>query len=286
LYYWLQAEKSEFERIAFGNTIKTIGLPYFRALKVPLPLLPEQRAIAMALSDVDALIGAQDLLIAKKRELKQASMQQLLAGQRRLPGFHGDWEVKQLGEIGTFSKGQGIRKDDLIAHGIPCIRYGEIYTRHNDYVRGFHSFIPAEIAEQSRRLRKGDMLFAGSGETSEEIGKCVAFLGQHEAYAGGDIVILSPSEQDSLYLGYLMNHSSVSSQKARMGQGDAVVHISARNLAQLQLRLPPLSEQTAIASVLSDMDAEIGALEHRRDKTSALKQGMMQELLTGMTRLA
>jgi type I restriction enzyme S subunit len=260
-------------------------MPALKGFGLPLPPVPEQRIIAAALSDVDALIDALDGLIAKKRNLKQAAMQELLTGGRRLPGFHGDWEVKRLGEIGTFSKGQGIRKDEVVADGIPCIRYGEIYTRHNDYIRDFQSFIPAEVAAQSQRLRKGDLLFAGSGETAEEIGKCVAFLSEKEAYAGGDIVILSPFGQDSLYLGYLMNHSSVSSQKARMGQGDAVVHISARNLGQLHLRLPLLLEQTAIASVLSDMDAEIAALEQRRDKTRDLKQGMTQELLTGKTRL-
>lgn len=166
-----------------------------------------------------------------------------------------------------------------------CIRYGEIYTKHHDYIRGFHSFIPREIASQSQRLRKGDLLFAGSGETAEEIGKCVAFLGDEEAYAGGDIVVFSPVDQDSMYLGYLMNHASVSCQKSRMGQGHAVVHISARNLALLDLRLPKFEEQTGIAAVLSDMDAEIAALEARRDKTRALKQGMMQELLTGRIRL-
>ncbi len=247
--------------------------------------LPEQRAIARALTDVDALIGALDQLIVKKRNLKHAAMQQLLTGHRRLPGFTDQWEMKRLGEIGSFSKGQGIRKDEVVADGIPCIRYGEIYTRHNDYIRNFHSFIPPAIAEQSQRLRKGDLLFAGSGETSEEIGKCVAFLGDEEAYAGGDIVICSPSGQDSLYLGYLMNQTSISSQKARMGQGDAVVHISARNLAELKLSLPKFPEQTAIAAVLSEMDAELAALEQRLAKTRDLKQGMMQELLTGRTRL-
>jgi type I restriction enzyme S subunit len=88
-----------------------------------------------------------------------------------------------------------------------------------------------------------------------------------------------------MFLGYLMNHSTVAKQKASMGQGDAVVHISARNLAELELQLPPLPEQTAIAAVLSDMDAEIAALEARRDKTRLLKRGMMQELLTGKNRL-
>jgi len=149
----------------------------------------------------------------------------------------------------------------------------------------FYSFIPRQVAKQSQRLRKGDLLFAGSGETAEEIGKCVAFLGDEEAYAGGDIVLFTPSDQDAMYLGYLMNHSSISDQKARMGQGDAIVHISAKSLAQLELRLPHLEEQTAIATVLSDMDAELAALDARREKTRALKQGMMHELLTGRIRL-
>ena len=105
LYYWLQGEKSEFERIAIGNTIKTIGLPYFRALNIPLPPLPEQRAIAGALGDVDALIGALDQLIAKKRDLKKAAMQQLLTGKKRLPGFHGKWELKRLGDVAEMGSG-------------------------------------------------------------------------------------------------------------------------------------------------------------------------------------
>jgi len=224
-------------------------------------------------------------LIAKKRDLKQAAMQQLLTGKQRLPGFSGEWEVKRLGDVGTFSKGKGIKKDDVVSDGLPCIRYGEIYTRHNDYIKVFYSFIPRQVAKQSQRLRKGDLLFAGSGETAEEIGKCVAFLGDEEAYAGGDIVLFTPSDQDAMYLGYLMNHSSISDQKARMGQGDAIVHISAKSLAQLELRLPHLEEQTAIATVLSDMDAELAALDARREKTRALKQGMMHELLTGRIRL-
>jgi type I restriction enzyme S subunit len=253
--------------------------------RLACPPLPEQRAIAAALSNVDALISALEKLIAKKRDLKQAAIQRLLTGKQRLPGFRGQWEVKRLGDIGTFSKGKGIRKDQVVAGGIPCIRYGDIYTHHNDYIREFYSFIPPEIAKESQRLRKGDLLFAGSGETAEEIGKCVAFIGSEEAYAGGDIVIFAPSNQHSIYLGYLMNDASICDQKARIGQGDAVVHISARNLAQLQLRLPDFEEQRAIAAVFSDMDAEIAALERKRDKTRLLKQGMMQELLTGRIRL-
>ena len=129
------------------------------------------------------------------------------------------------------------------------------------------------------------LLFAASGESAEDIGRCSAYIGQERAYVGGDIIVLDPVGQDSRYLGYLMNDPMVTVQKARMAQGDAVVHISTGNLAQLKIDLPPFEEQTAIANVLADMDAEILALERRRDKTRAVKQGMMQELLTGRTRL-
>jgi type I restriction enzyme S subunit len=288
IYHSLRAPKvkQQFVGGLTGSTIGNLGLATIRGTKIPLPPSEdEQRAIATALSDVDGLLGGLDRLIAKKRDLKQAAMQQLLTGQTRLPGWDGVWDVKRLGDVGVFTKGSGIKKDEVVADGLPCIRYGEIYTHHNDHVRVYNSFVTPETAKQSQRLVKGDLLFAGSGETSEEIGKCVAFLWDHEAYAGGDIVILRPIGQSSAYLGYLLNHSSVAVQKSRLGQGDAVVHISARNLARVDLRLPPLPEQTAIAEVLTEMDAELAGLEQRREKTRALKQAMMHSLLTGRTRL-
>ncbi len=253
--------------------------------EVPVPTHEEQRAIAKVLSDVDGLINALDALIAKKRAIKQATMQQLLTGKTRLPGFSGAWETKRLGKLGTFSKGRGIKRDDISDDGVPCIRYGELYTRYQDYILKVVSRIPPGVAETALPIKTGDLLFAGSGETAEEIGRCAAYLGEEQTYAGGDVIVLTPSGQNSIYLGHLMNSPTVSAQKARMGQGDAVVHIYINNLAQVQIELPPIDEQRAIASVLSDMDTEITALEHRRDKTIAIKQGMMQQLLTGKVRL-
>ena len=254
-------------------------------LPAAIPCLPEQRAIAAALSDVDALLAGLDRLIAKKRDLKQAAMQQLLTGQTRLPGFQGEWVAKRLGDLGVFLKGSGVKKDESRGGDLPCVRYGEIYTHHNDCIRSFNSWITHDVAKTATRLKSGDLLFAGSGETKAEIGKCVAFVQDCEAYAGGDIVILRPVGVDSLFLGYFCNTSPISAQKASKGQGDAVVHISAAALGSISLALPTLAEQTAIATVLSDMDAELTALEARRNKTRALKQAMMQELLTGKTRL-
>ena len=253
---------------------------------VTLPTnLPEQRAIATALSDVDALLGGLDQLIAKKRDLKQATLQQLLTGQTRLPGFHGEWEVKRLGDVGMFLKGSGVKKDEAKSGGLPCIRYGEIYTHHNDYIRTFKSWISPDVAATATRLRQGDLLFTGSGETKEEIGKCVAFVNDYEAFAGGDIVILRVANADAMFMGYYCNTAPINAQKASMGQGDAVVHISAAALSRIEVTVPSVPEQTTIAAVLADMDAELSALEARRDKTRDLKKAMMQELLTGKTRL-
>ncbi len=196
-----------------------------------------------------------------------------------------DWEVRTLGEIGAFSKGQGIRKDQSNSGSIPCVRYGELYTLHNEIIREYRSHISPEIAETSRRLRFGDILFAGSGETKAEIGKCAAFLDDVEAFAGGDIVIFSPVNRDSRLLGYLLNSPVVVQQKASRGQGDAVVHISARALASLVISLPPLPEQRAIAAVLSDVDAALAGLGRLIAKKRDLKQAAMQTLLTGQTRL-
>ena len=268
------------------SSVDSVRRDMITRMLVPIPPTDaEQRAIATALSDVDALLDRLDRLIAKKRNLKQAALQQLLTGQTRLPGFRGEWEVKCLGDVGTFLKGSGVKKDEAESGGLPCIRYGEIYTHHNDYIRIFKSWISPDVAATATRLRQGDLLFAGSGETKEEIGKCVAFVNDYEAFAGGDIVILRVANADAMFMGYYCNTAPINAQKASMGQGDAVVHISAAALSRIEVTVPSAPEQTTIAAVLADMDAELAALEARRDKTRDLKQAMMQELLTGKTRL-
>ena len=262
-------------------------LPREKFLELPIPLAPvaEQRAIAEALTDVDALLDGLDRLITKKRDLKLAAMQQLLTGRTRLPGYVDGWAETTLDQIGTFLKGTGVRKDEAQTGNLACVRYGEIYTHHNDYIKAFNSWISAEVAATATKLKYGDLLFAGSGETISAIGKCVTFVDECEAYAGGDIVILRTSNTDPMFMGYYCNTVHINAQKSSKGQGNAVVHISATALASVVVTLPSIEEQTAIAAVLSDMDTELAALESRRDKTIALKQSMMQELLTGRTRL-
>ena len=287
LKYLFESEgvQARLERQAQGGTMGVLNAGVLRRFSIALPPLNEQRAIATALSDVDALLEALDRLIAKKRDIKQATMQQLLTAQTRLPGFEGEWEVKQLGALGSFHKGSGVRRDEAQSGSLPCVRYGEIYTVHDDVIREFQSWISRDVAAAAVRIQRGDLLFAGSGETKDEIGKCVAVVTDEEAYAGGDIVILRAFNANPVFMGYALNQPAVNMQKSSFGQGDAVVHISATALSQIVIKLPPEAEQNAIAAVLSDIDAELELLRQRHVKTAALKQAMMQELLTGRTRL-
>ena len=288
LLYYLLSDKiqSAIEGERTVGAQPKLALNRIEAFQVALPpTLQEQQAIADALGDADALIESLEHLLAKKRQIKQGTMQALLTGQQRLPGFEGAWKSTSLGSIGDFLKGAGISRDEAQSGDLPCIRYGEIYTSHHDIIRCFRSYISRGVAAKAIRLKRGDILFAGSGETKEEIGKCVALIEDIEAYAGGDIVILRPQGTDPTFLGYALNTSDVNRQKASRGQGDAVVHISATALAQVVIQLPEEREQTAIATVLTDMDAEITALDAKLAKARALKQGMMQTLLTGRIRL-
>lgn len=197
-----------------------------------------------------------------------------------------EWSVVTFEEIGVFSKGKGISRSEANSGLIPAIRYGEIYTKHHNYIKEYGSFISHEVAVTSRKLKKGDLLFTASGETKEEIGKSVAFISSEVAYAGGDIIILTPTREiDALYLGYASNVSFVQKQKSTKGQGDAVVHITTNSLKNIKLLAPSLAEQQRIASALSDADALVAELDALIEKKRAIMAGTMQELLTGKRRL-
>jgi type I restriction enzyme, S subunit len=191
------------------------------------------------------------------------------------------WSIKKLGDLGTFSKGAGITKDELIEMGIPCIRYGEIYTIHDFVIRKYHSFISEETAKQSRKIKKNDILFAGSGETLLEIGKAVAYVEEDEVYAGGDIIVFSPNSVDSICLSYLLNSQVVVKQRSKFGQGNSVVHIYSKDLAKLIIPLPSSPEQQKIAQILSTWDETIQTTQELINQLEKRKKALMQRLLSG-----
>lgn len=197
-----------------------------------------------------------------------------------------DWEVKRLGEMGIFSKGKGILKEQVMPVGFPCIRYGEIYTTHDFIIRNFKSFISEDIAKESKEIKNGDILFAGSGETVEEIGKAVAYIGKDKAFAGGDIIILSTNNEiNAECLSYALETDISKKQKRVLGQGNSVVHIYSSDLSKLKIPLPPLPEQKAIAHILSQMDKLISQTQALISQKELQKKWLMQQLLTGKKRL-
>lgn len=197
-----------------------------------------------------------------------------------------DWEIVPLSSLGKFSKGKGILKEQVIESGLPCIRYGEIYTTHDFIINKFKSFISSDVAKESNEIKQGDILFAGSGETIEEIGKAVAFVGNEKAYAGGDVIILSTNGNvKAECISYALETDFAKKQKRRLGQGNSVVHIYPSDLAEVLIALPSLPEQKAIAHILSLMDAAINKNNLLVAKKELQKEWLMQNLLTGKKRL-
>ena len=272
------------------SSVDSVRREMIARMLVPLPPSEvEQRAIATALSDVDALIAALDRLIAKKRDLKQAAMQQLLTGQTRLPGFSGEWEVKRLGDIGDISSAgvdKKIRPDEV---PVRLVNYLDVYRKDFIFSNDLNHWVTAPPHQAKRCVvQKGDVFFTPSSETRDDIGiSAVAMEDIPDATYSYHVVRLRLREVWDLRFRTYAFKTRVFLDQAEMlcdGSGQRYV-ISQGKFKSMTVNVPPIIEQTAIAAVLSDMDAEIAALEARRDKTRALKQGMMQELLTGKTRL-
>ena len=191
------------------------------------------------------------------------------------------WVATKLGKLGKFSKGKGISKSETVSTGLPCIRYAEIYTIHDLIIKKFHSFISQDTVKTTKKLSRNDIIFAGSGETVEDIGKSVAFVSDHDAYVGGDSIIFSPTGAlDSVFISYELNDEIRRKQLRKLGQGSSVIHIYASALDDLNIVLPPLPEQKKIASILTSVDEVIENTQRQIDKLQELKKATMNELLT------
>ncbi len=196
-----------------------------------------------------------------------------------------EWEKVKLGLLGDFFKGSGITKNDLVQNGLPCIRYAELYTKFDFIIPFCISFISEDTAKTAKPIRKGDILFAGSGETKEEIGKCAVYMGYVQAYAGGDNIIFRTSKAIPLYLSFFLNTLG-RKQLNKLGQGDSIVHIHSSDLKNVVIPLPPLCEQEKIAEILGTWDLAIEKLTALIEQKKLLKKGLMQRLLTGKQRLS
>jgi len=261
-YFHTESFKQRVRSVAVGQTMASLNTRILNDVFVAVPHVSEQRAIATALSDVDALITSLNTLIAKKRDMKQAAMQELLTGKRRLPGFSGKWEIKRLGNVCRITTG---KKD--VNEGNPFGQYPFFTCARTNTFSDSYSFEGEAI------------LIAGNGE----VGNLSYCNGRFEAYQR--TYVLQNFTANVSYIWHQLTKDLATT--LGIGKiGSSIPYIKKSNLVGFEFRSPIDDvEQTAIATALSDMDTEIVALEQKRDKTIALKQGMMQELLTGRIRL-
>ena len=282
LYYLLQSRKAEFARVGFGNTIKTIGLDYFKHLVIPLPELLEQRRICQALKDADHLIASLQDRIAKKYAIRQGMMEQLLTGRRRLARFEAPWTNTAIGELAQIVSG-GTPKSSVRAYwdgGIAWCTPSDITREHGRFLRGTERTISREGLERSaaRLLPAGSLLLC----TRATIGD-VKLAATEIATNQGFKSLIPRVGVSAPYLYYKV--LTLKDDLAAKGTGSTFLEVSKRDVASLTFRAPPYDEQVAIASILSDVDDELTLSQDRLEKARAVKTGMMQQLLAGRRRL-
>jgi type I restriction enzyme S subunit len=268
------------------SSIQT-GVPHtnlgiLRSYKLPEPPLHEQRAIAAALSDADALIAALEVMIAKKRDLKQAAMQHLLTGKTRLPGFSGEWDVKRIGEVSSIQRGASPRPidspiwfDELSRIG--WVRISDVSKSDMFLSSATQRLSPLGVA-RSRQVEVGSLIMS----IAATVGRPA--ITQIECCIHDGFVVFSNLKVEKTFLYFVLR--DIEPKWSKQGQTGSQMNLNTAMIGGTEIMVPPtLAEQIAIAEVLSDMDSDLAALEVQAAKARAIKQGMMQELLTGRVRL-
>ncbi|MGY1490081.1 restriction endonuclease subunit S [Methylobacillus pratensis] len=272
------------ESVSIRSGMPKINRSELADFSFPVPDISEQRAIATALSDMDALLDGLDRLVAKKRAIKQATMQQLLTGQIRLPGFSGEWTRGDLKELVSTPITDGPHlTPKFYDDGVPFLSVNNLVNNRIDLSDlRFISKEDDEIFSRKCKPKKGDILLGKAAS----VGKVAIVENDFDFNIWSPIALIRPNNQiTSKFTYYQLLSMDCLSQILILTNASSQGNIGMSDIEKIKISYPCIEEQTAIATILTDMDAEITALETRRTKTHALKQAMMQELLTGRIRL-
>lgn len=281
--------------LGFDNGVSQTNLlnNVFQKCPIPIPAtLSEQRSIATVLSGVDAILAELEKLIAKKRAIKQAAMQELLTGKRRLPGFEGEWEMKRLGEIGKCHRGVSYKGEpDLMPHDTAnTIRLLRSNNVQDSFVKtaGLKHVNSKRVATH-QILTRDDIVICMANGSKALVGKAGRFqVSDGYEYTFGAFMgcfRTIPAMADPGFVFYLLQTDQYQRLVGDLLAGSSINNLKPSSVESLEFLFPERSEQQAIAAVLSDIDTELTCLTHRRDSIQEIKQGMMQQLLTGKIRL-
>ena len=277
-----------------GTKVSAISKSSISSTQILVPSIEEQKHIADALSDIDGMISSLVKLIEKKKAVKQGAMQELLTGKKRLPGFDGKWSMFVFCELFDFIPNNAFTRAQMSDNGnVKNIHYGDILTLFGSCIDGDNKSIPyvnqdVDLSSFSDRcyLQSGDIIIADTAE-DETVGKALEVDNVNSLILAGQHTLLCRPKIKfaDKFLGYYLNAECYHDQLLPFVVGTKVSSVSKSSVAQTKLFVPDFEEQNAIASILSDVDNEIDALEQKLEKARQLKQGMMQQLLTGKIRL-
>lgn len=267
--------KRQMESYLVGGAQQVLNIGTAAKFNLPLPPRAEQETIAEALSDADALIESLEQLLAKKRQIKQGAMQELLTGKHRLPGFSGDWVAKRLGSLCDIAMGRTPSRLDAASWGAGY-KWLSIADLKSKVVSESKEEITPFAAASMQVIREGTLLMS----FKLSIGR-LCFAGC-DLYTNEAICSFNNLKANASFLYYILGRTDFSLYGKQAVKGYT---LNKESLQSVEVRLPPIEEQTAIATLLSDMDTELAALETKLSKARQLKRGMMQELLTGRIRL-
>ena len=308
-YYSVITAKSELLLLSRGGTQPNISQDIIKQLRIPFPPLPEQQKIADFLdckcSEIDSVISKTKSSIEEYKKLKQSIITEVVTGKVKIENgkvcgkydTYKDSGIEWIGEIpsewsvirtkfisDSMSKGNGITKEQIVQNGdSPCVRYGEIYSKYNHSFSNCITKTNKSMYTNLQYFSYGDILFACTGELPEEIGKNIVYLGNEKCLAGGDIIVLSHF-QEPRFLSYVYN-SYGQTQKSCGKTKLKVVHISASEIANIFVALPPLSEQQQISDFLDKKCSEIDNLITKKEllvvELEAYKKSLIYEVVTG-----
>jgi type I restriction enzyme S subunit len=285
LFYVLASDETKKQYVAYaaGSGVQNLNKDVVKKVIVHLPTVKEQKAIAASLSSFDEYISDLAALIEKKKAIREGAVADLMTGKTRLAGYTAPWASDTLGAIGTFTKGAPLSKAAITETGTPFILYGELYTTYGEVTYVVHRHTK-QNAPADCISRVGDVIIPTSGETADEIATacCVMVPG---VILAGDLNIYRAPEMDGRFISHVINHV-INRKIAEVAQGISIIHINAKVLGKMAISYPQREEQSAIADVIDKMDTEIRSLEAEREKMIQIREGAMNDLLTGRVRLS
>lgn len=301
-YYFLKSHEKDLKQLSTGTTIPHLNQDYLFGSHFYTPPKDEQDSIVQYIKaqeeKINLFIQKKQRFIELLKEQRQSKIDEaVIKGINPnvkfkkttfdwLEAIPEHWQIRRLGTIGSFSKGGNISRAELVENGIPAILYGDIYTKYDIEAKRIVNRIEEETAVNSVKIEKGDLLFTGSGETKEDIGKCIVFNGDDEVYVGGDVIIFKQNEFDSHFISYSQNSSLAKYQKAVSSKGDIIVHTYGSKLRNVIMPYPPtIEEQKQIVSHIktetATIDTAIAKAEREIELIREYKEAMIAEAVMG-----